>query len=314
MTCLLEFEGQATGQVRRGAPVSKKRKFQPVPSIAPREVPRPAAPPEVRTACYVDFENLLYDCHQKQRNFSVSKAARSLVRLSRELCGEGFAYTAVYANWDQVSTTARFAQNDWAQVGWRTVAVPSREDRVSQKMVKNLVDFVMSLDLLEDARDRDFDHFFVVSGDADFCEVVERLKRRGKKVSVVCLRGSLSYRLSEAANQVVLWELEDISGEDSFPLVSGRSAPRSARVQAARPSEDPFDVLRRAVDQAEAELGSRPVDWETVRDEYYLPMTSCDRNEADLFVRQLAEVGYVSLVARKDRSGRLRHSLQVMLR
>jgi len=262
----------------------------------------------------VDFENLFYHCQQKQRSFSVSRAARSLTRLSREVQGEGFAHTAVYANWDRLSSHSRYAQSGWAELGWRTVAVPSREDTLSGRNVKNLVDFIMSLDILEDARDRGYEHFFLVSGDADFCEVVERLKRLRRRVTMVSLTSGASYRLREAADQCVLWELEDISGEESYPLKPSRQAPRGPQLPQPSPADDEFEVLKLAYRQARAEQSQGPLQWELIRDQYYLPMLGRgDTAEADLFIRQLAEYGYVTLQPQRTLRGDLRHRLDLNL-
>ena len=320
----------------RNAPPSKKGEGAKAASPPPAPVPPPSPPPVeppppaptaeeparerpgvrppgpgVRTACYVDFENLFHTVATEGRNFNVAAAARSLTRLSRQICGEGFAHTAVYANWDKVSTRARYVQNDWAQVGWRTVAVSTLEDHVSGRAVKNLVDFVMSLDMLEDARDRGWEHFVLVSGDADFCEVVERLKRLRRRVTVVSLKRCMSYRLNQAADSVVLWEPEDISGKDGFPLQVPRRVPRTPPGLRRNPDADEFDLLRTALAVAEREVGPGGVDWETLRDEYYLPLARCAPEVADGFVRDLAEAGFVILERRRVRDGSSRHYLSI---
>jgi uncharacterized LabA/DUF88 family protein len=259
----------------------------------------------------VDFENLFYSVAATQRSFSVARAVRDLNHLSRQICGEGFAHTAVYANWDSITAQSRFAQNDWAQVGWRTVAVPTREDRVSDRLVKNLVDFVMSMDMLEDARDRGYDCFVVVSGDADFCEVVERLKRLRRKVVVVSLRQPLSYRLSQAADRFVTWEVEEVSGKDTFPLKTAEKPPRISPGLRRDPDADELELLRTAQNLAQDATGSAMVDWETVRDEYYLAMARCAPEEADALVRDLARAGFVILEQRRVRDGTIRNFMRI---
>ncbi len=280
-------------------------------------LPQPAAarPGAVRrlqrTACYVDFENLFYNVAETGRNFSVARAVRDLNHLSRQICGEGYAHTAVYANWDSISARSRHAQDDWAQVGWRTVAVPTREDRVSNRLVKNMVDFVMSLDILEDARDRDYDCFVVVSGDADFCEVVERLKRLGRRVVVVSLQSALSYRLNQAADRRVTWELEDVSGKDTFPIRTAERPPRTSPGRRRDPGATELDLLRAALSEAREITGLAVVDWETVRDDHYVPLAHCAPEEADALVRDLAQAGFVILEPRKVRDGTIRNFLQI---
>jgi len=265
----------------------------------------------VRTACYVDFENLFYRVVESGREFNTPRAVRSLVALSRKVCGEGFAHTAVYANWDSITASARFAQNDWAQVGWRTVAVPTREDQVSGRVVKNLVDFVMSLDILEEARDRGFEHLFLVTGDADFCEVVERLKRLRRRVTVVALKSSMSYRLGQAADRVFLWEIDEISGKATFPLRPAQRPPKVSPGLRRNPDASELDLLRQALSAAQDDVGGAQVDWETVRDDYYLPLARCAPEEADSLVRGLAEAGFVLLEPQRVRDGSWRHFLRI---
>lgn len=271
---------------------------------APPPPPKPAASPRTRqTACYVDFENVFFSSVEQKHGVSVPKIARHLNRLSRAACGEGWARTAVYANWDAIVTVARHAQDDWAMMGWRTIAVPTREDYVSQRTVKNLVDFVMSMDMLEDARDQPFDHFFIVSGDKDFCEVAERLKRLRKRVTVVALQPNLSWRLREAADDYVVWGFEDITGDEPLPMQSYRRLTQAVAPLKKAEGEDPYQVLLRAVRQAERDQGTAPVPWRVIRDEYFLRMTPIGEAEADKFAHSLADAGFVTLVRRKQRNG-----------
>jgi len=310
--------------------VSKRNKKKPVPAkarvpAAPK--PQVAAPPSVEvlqaivelpqlavpvrpaparsrlTACYVDFENFLYTSQKLGHTLDVAKLARQLSRLSREASGDSWAHTAVYACWDAVSTVARHAQDEWAMVGWKTVTVPGREDYQSRRMVKNLADFMMSLDILEDARDRPWDHFFIASGDADFCEVAERLKRLRKRITVVAMQANLSYRLQEAADDYVICSPEDLAGPAGAPrgyrtLAEVRVGPERER------SEDPYQVLCRMVRLAEKDQGRQPVPWKVVREEYLARTLDMPLEELDRFVRELAEAGFVNLVSRKDKLGR----------
>jgi len=258
-----------------------------------------------KAACYVDFENLLYSSKDHGHPVSVARIVRHLNRLGRELTGIGWNATAVYAAWDAVVAHSRHAQDDWAMMGWRTVAVPTKEDYLSKQPVKNLVDFVMSLDMLEDARDKDHDTFVIVSGDADFCEVAERLKRLGRKVIVVALKPSFSFRLREAADEHIVWSFSDITGDEPLPVQSYRrltqgAAPASASRTVA---EEPYDILRRAVRLAERDQGVSPVPWRVIRDEYFLRMTRMTEAAADDLVRLFDQEGFVTLVRRKARDG-----------
>lgn len=283
-------------------PVSPPAAPQPsAPAAAPK--PRAAPPPSRQAACYVDFENLFFSAAEHHQALSVPRIVRHLNRLSRGVSGIGWVHTAVYANWDAIIPQARHAQDDWAMLGWRTVAVPSREDYVSQRTVKNLADFVMSLDMLEDARDRAWDHFFIVSGDKDFCEVAERLKRLRRHVTVVALKPNLSWRLREAADDYVVWSLEEITGDEPLPMQSYRRLTQAVATPGREHAEDPFQVLLRAVRLAERDQGVAPVSWRLVRDEYFLRMSPMSEADADKFVRTLSDAGFVNLVSRRMRDG-----------
>lgn len=304
----LPARGPEGGQPGSGAAPSRATSGpQPQPALAGR--PRRS----LRTACYVDFENLFYTVvGDNERTFNVRNAVRELNGLSRVACGEGFVHTAVYASWDGILGRSRHIQEDWANHGWRPVPVPAKEDSVSGRLVKNLVDFVMSLDMLQDAYDRDYDHFFVVSGDADFCEVVDRLKRLRRKVTVVALSSALSFRLREAADDCHVWELEQLSGKDTLPLAPARKMPKVSPGLQAHPDADEWEKLKVAWRVAQEQFGTWRLDWETVRDEYYLVLARCGPEEADAFVRQLAEAGFVILKPYRARDGSQRHHLRLL--
>ncbi len=261
----------------------------------------PGIPRLGTAACYVDFENLLYSSMAPGHTLSVPRIVRHLNRLGRQASGIGWNQTGVYAAWDNVVTYSRHAQDDWAMLGWRTVAVPTKEDYLSTRPVKNLVDFVMSLDMLEDARDRAWDHFFIVSGDADFCEVAERLKRLRRRVTVVALKPNLSFRLREAADDFIVWSFEDITGDE--PLSTSYRRLVTPPVPRGRQDEDPYQVLLRAVRLAERDQGVAPVTWRLIRDEYFLRMLPITEGDADRFVRELDRAGFVTVVSRRSRDG-----------
>ncbi|HEY3998667.1 MAG TPA: NYN domain-containing protein [Candidatus Xenobia bacterium] len=282
--------------------VPSKPSPPPVPESAPVDVKHAESTRSHRTACYVDYENIFFCATEHQQKPSVARIVRHLNRLSREVCGMGFVRTRVYANWDGIVTQSRHGEDDWAMLGWNTVNVPTREDYASRRTIKNMVDFVMSLDMLEDGRDQSFDHVFLVSGDADFCEVVERLKRLSRKVTVVALRPNLSYRLREAADEYIVWSLEEITGDDAMPVTSYRRLAQTGS-PSHPPTEDPYQALRRAVRLAERDQGIVPVAWPVIRDEYFLKMVRMSTVEADRFTKELAQAGFANLVYRRHRDG-----------
>lgn len=303
-----KHQKQQHKHVRREEPASE-------PPVAPEEVPElelPAIfqtepPPQTTqksaiTVCFVDFENFFYSSHTHGRPVSVSKLARVLNRLSRDACGDGFAHTAVYAGWDAISAKARHAQDEWAMHGWRTVAVPTKEDLVSQRAIKNMVDFILSLDVLESARDHpEWEHFFIASGDSDFCEVVERLKRLRRKVTVVSLKPSLSYRLQTAADDYIVCTLDDVSGAEVLPTPYRRLPAEPRR----KGEQEPYQILVECIGLAEQDHGTRPVPWRLVRDKFFLAHVQMNPEEADQFAREWAQAGFLDLVNRKGPTSRV---------
>lgn len=265
--------------------------------------PAPAAPQQSKiTVCFVDFENFFYSSYTHGRPVSVSKLARVLNRLSRDACGDGFAHTAVYAGWDAISAKARHAQDEWAMHGWRTVAVPTKEDLVSQRVIKNMVDFILSLDVLEAARDHlDWEHFFIASGDSDFCEVVERLKRLRRKVTVVSLKPSLSYRLQNAADDYIVCTLDDVSGAEVLPTPYRRLPAEAPR---RKGEQEPYQILVECISLAEQDQNVRPVPWRVVRDKFFLTHVRMNPEEADQFARDWAQAGFLDLTSRKGPGNR----------
>ncbi|MEW6279534.1 MAG: NYN domain-containing protein [Candidatus Eremiobacterota bacterium] len=290
------------------APLAPPEPAPPEPRIEFTLPQAPLAPTGVQTVCFLDFENFFYSSHAHGRPVSIPKLTRVLQRLSREAVGDGFAFTAVYAGWDAISAKARHAQDEWAMMGWRTVTVPTKEDLVSQRAVKNMVDFVMSLDLLEAARDHpDWSHFFIASGDSDFCEVVERLKRLRRRVTVVALKPSLSYRLQAAADDYVVCNLEDVSGPEVLPTPY-RILPGEPR---RKGEQEPYQILREAISLAEQDQGTRPVPWRLVRDRFFLPSVRMNPEEADQFAREWAEAGFLDLASRKGADGRIQAYISI---
>jgi uncharacterized LabA/DUF88 family protein len=272
--------------------------------------PLPDPPPsatilEQKTACYVDYENIFYSLKKQGLSICIPKLVRILNRSSREITGQGFFKTAVYASWDRIVTEQRHGQDDWSLTGWRTVSVPTREDYLSGQPIKNLVDFVMSFDILEDAFTMAIDLFFIVTGDRDFVEIVERLKRHGKTVHIVSLRPNLSFRLREAADEYIVLEHNDITGEEPFPIDTYQAWRRAEQRKShksstdAREAEDEFQLLIASIVEAEKDQKIRPVLWSVVRDEYFLKKKHLSVQEADAFVQSFNDAGFVEL--RKQR-------------
>jgi hypothetical protein len=133
--------------------------------------------------------------------------------------------------------------------------------------------------------------------------VTERLKRLGRRVTVVSLRPNLSFRLREAADECVVWSLEEIVGEETMPVTSYRRLVQPPHHHQPTASEDPYQALRRAVRLAERDQGVEPVAWPVIRDEYFLKMVRMTETEADKFTRELARAGFATLVFRRQRDG-----------
>lgn len=254
----------------------------------------------LRSACYIDYENLFYTLRKMSKGLNVPRLVRLLNRMSRNITGEGFFKTAVYANWDSMLPEYRRAQDDWSVVGWRTISVPAKEDYWSGHPIKNLVDFVMSMDLVEDSYTTDISLFFILSGDNDFVEAVERLKRRGKKVIVVSLKPNLSFRLQEAADEAIILNADELTGDEPLPTDRYKSGLLTGQYRKKHREEpyDEFQFLIKSIQLAERDQNVSPIAWSVVRDEYFLKQAKMTVPEADKFIHSLSEAGYVQLIRR----------------
>jgi uncharacterized LabA/DUF88 family protein len=291
-----EAQGKDPGTQARATPL-----FVPEPPPAPP----PTTLPVPGTACYVDYENIFYSLKKQGLAVSIPKLARILNRLCRERTGQGFLKTAVYACWDRIIPEERHAQDDWSMVGWRTVSIPTREDYLSGQPIKNLVDFIMCLDIMEDGYAMPIELFFIISGDRDFVEIVERLKRRGKMVHIVSLRPNLSFRLREAADEYSILEHNEITGDEPLPIDTYQAWRRSEQRKSRHSSidggepEDEFQLLIASILEAQKDQKISPVLWSVVRDEYFLKKRHFSVMEADAFMQSFSDAGFVEIMKKR---------------
>mgnify|MGYP006279750077 FL=1 len=68
------------------------------------------------------------------------------------------------------------------------------------------VDIYLAADMISLAYENAYDSAVIVSGDGDYCALVELVKSKGKKVTVLSFACCLANTLSEVADQVLLIE------------------------------------------------------------------------------------------------------------
>ncbi len=81
------------------------------------------------------------------------------------------------------------------------------------------VDVSLATHLLSLAFEGAYDIGIVLSGDADYCTAIEYIKRKGKRVWVVCFRDSLAKELRQIADKIIY--LDDLVNVVALPKEKG---------------------------------------------------------------------------------------------
>jgi len=179
-----------------------------------------------RLALFIDGSNLY--AAAKALGFDIDY---KLLRQEFERRGKlvrAFYYTALLEN-EEYSPIRPLV--DWLNYnGYAMVTKPAKEytDSMGRRKVKGNMDIELAVDAMELAPR--LDHIVLFSGDGDFRPMVERLKRRGVRVSVVStIRSQPPMIADELRRQADVFtdlvELQPKLGRDP----SERSAPREPR-------------------------------------------------------------------------------------
>lgn len=153
---------------------------------------------------FIDAENLFYS--QKTLGWLISY--EKLMKYFKEECGENtkvFVYTGV----DEYSSSQQKFIDLMVAKGFivRTKAVKKIKDESGITKWKSNLDIEMALEIIE--LSEKFKVAVLVSGDSDFAPVVDKLKKKSKRVFVISTRGHIARELLERAKYIELKKLKN---------------------------------------------------------------------------------------------------------
>jgi hypothetical protein len=118
---------------------------------------------------------------------------------------------------------------------------------------------------------------------------------------VVSLKPNLSFRLQEAADEFMILNMEEVTGDEPPPIDRyGRikTVPGDTKKRHREEPYDEFQILRKAIEKAERDQNTAPVPWIVVRDEYFLREARMTTEDADRFIQSLSKAGFAELMRR----------------
>lgn len=185
-----------------------------------------------RLALFIDGSNLY--AAAKALSFDIDYKLLRQEFMQRGKLLRAFYYTALLEN-DDYSPIRPLV--DWLHYnGFTMVTKPAKEftDSAGRRKVKGNMDIELAVDAMEMAAH--VDHIVLFSGDGDFRPLVEALKRKGVRVSVVSTIRSQPPMIAddlrrEADNFIDLDDLRDVIGRPP-------REPRYEREQASQSAED----------------------------------------------------------------------------
>jgi hypothetical protein len=163
--------------------------------------------PDNRVALFLDYENIR---HSLEHHFDPAPSAQTVAEKLREMAGRfGHVLIAnVYADWSIHGTEPREFRR--RQIEPRIVLTKENGD--------DRTDITMSLDALTTLyEDPAIDVYVIASGDSDFHDLLQRLRRRGKRIVVCGLRSDTGRELIRGSDKFV-------SLEELMSLRPGRQA------------------------------------------------------------------------------------------
>ena len=146
------------------------------------------APPQEKIALFIDGANLYATAKTLGFDIDYKRLLKEFKRLLREFQSRGyllraFYYTAVIEDQEYSSIRPLI---DWLDYnGYTVVTKATKEfiDQTGRRKVKGNMDIELAVDAMELAGH--IDHMVLFSGDGDFSSLVEAIKRRGVRVTVV---------------------------------------------------------------------------------------------------------------------------------
>lgn len=104
-------------------------------------------------------------------------------------------------------------------LGFKVRIFPLKHILATNELKEKGVDVALAMDVLELALEDGYDTAVVISHDEDFCELVDRVQRRGKRVAIGGFRSRISGKLIDVADIII--DLEN--GWDRLRLCGGET-------------------------------------------------------------------------------------------
>ncbi|MEN8149656.1 MAG: NYN domain-containing protein [Planctomycetota bacterium] len=156
--------------------------------------------PDNRVALFLDYENIR---HSLEHHFDPAPSPQTVAEKLWEMAGKfGHVLLAnVYADWSIHGTEPREFRR--RQIEPRLVLTKENGD--------DRTDITMSLDALTTLYDDpEMDVYVIASGDSDFHDLLQRLRRRGKRIVVCGLRSDTGRELIRGSDKFI--PLEELMG------------------------------------------------------------------------------------------------------
>ena len=152
---------------------------------------------ERKMALFMDFENIAIGIEEaKYGKFDLDLIQKRLVEKGKIL------FKRAYANWDRYGKYRR---------AFHDASIELFDIPRSTRSGKNAADIQMVVDAMELCYSKEhIDVFVLASGDSDFHDLLQRLRRRGKQVVVCGARRDTGRELIRGADKFV--SLEDLLG------------------------------------------------------------------------------------------------------
>jgi len=127
-----------------------------------------------KVGVYYDYQNIYEQCSdQKEYDIKIKSIEEYCSKLGKITIKNLYLKKGKYSDEEQIVKTHK------KEYSFKVVFGPEKKD----------IDTVMTSDIMEDASKNIFDICVIISGDTDFVPPLEKIKKKKKKVHVLCNRG-----------------------------------------------------------------------------------------------------------------------------
>lgn len=167
-----------------------------------------------RVAVFIDAANIFYS----QRTLGWRISYERLKEFFEEKLDVQFLFVYTATD-DERPEQAKFVSM-LRRAGFTVRTKPVKKIRVAHGVYqwKGDFDVELTMDMLESLRD--YDTAILMSGDSDFAPVVDRIKKQGKRVIVMSVKGHVSKELLDRAKYINLKKLRkriELMGKNKIP-------------------------------------------------------------------------------------------------